>query len=146
MARVIGLDIGERRIGVAISDPERRLAVPLRIIERRNDDADLQTIVQLAREERADTFVVGNPLTLAGEAGQQAKLARAFADRLAKRSGLRVELCDERLSSVQAERLGDTKHRRLKKQRRPTDDIAASLVLQTYLDRARRSASPSEDA
>lgn len=147
MGRVIGLDIGERRIGVAISDPDRRLAVPLRIIERRDEAADVRAIVELARAEHVDTLVVGHPLTLAGEVGHQAKLVHAFADRLAEASGLPVELCDERLTSVQAERPLNAKKHTMKKSRRgPTDDLAASILLQTYLDRLRRNAPTGADA
>ena len=149
VGRILGLDLGERRIGVAISDPERRLAVPLRILERQGDAADAQAIIDLARAEGVATLVVGHPITLAGAAGAQAKRVEAFADRLAKASGLPLELWDERFTSVQAERTpagprkGGTKRGR--RRRAPSDDLAAAILLQSYLDRLRLEAAPATE-
>ena len=146
VGRILGLDLGDRRIGVAISDPDKRLAVPLRILERQSDAADAQAIIDLARAEGVATLVVGHPITLAGAAGAQAKRVEAFADRLAKASGLPLELWDERFTSVQAERTpasprkGGTKRGR--RRRAPADDLAAAIVLQSYLDRLRLEAAP----
>ena len=141
MGRILGLDLGERRIGVAISDPERRLAVPLRILERQDDAADTQAIIDIARTEEVTTLVVGHPITLAGAAGAQAQRVEAFADRLAKASGLPLELWDERFTSVQAERRpADPRKGGTKRGRRrpaPADDLAAAILLQSYLDRLR---------
>ena len=148
--RILGLDVGERRIGVAISDPEGRLAVPLRILERRDEAADMEAIVDLARSEGVDALVVGYPISLGGEAGPQARLVQAFARRLADASGLPTELRDERLTSVQAERSrGPTRaergRRRARRRRPPADDLAATIILQSYLDR-RRSRETSTDS
>ncbi len=142
MGRVLALDVGERRIGVAISDPDCRLAVPLRVVECRGGTADAQAIIELAKAEAADAIVVGHPLTLAGARGPQAREAEEFANRLAKASGLPIELWDERLTSVQAERGRAPKRARSKGKRRrraPADDLAAALILQSYLDRRRAS-------
>lgn len=146
MGRILGLDIGERRIGVAISDPDRRLAVPLRVLESRGSKEDAQTIIELAKAEGADALVVGHPLTLAGGKSAQTRHVEEFAERLAKATTLPVELWDERLTSAQAERgrpskAGRAKNRR--KQRPPEDDLAAALILQGYLDRRRASTTTS---
>lgn len=141
MGRILGLDVGERRIGVAISDSEGRLAVPLRILERRDEAADMEAIVELARSEGVDALVVGYPISLSGEAGPQARLVRAFARQLADVSGLPTELRDERLTSVQAERapgpVRAARGRRGRRRRAPADDLAAAIILQSYLDRRR---------
>ena len=148
VGRILGLDVGERRIGVAISDPEGRLAVPLRILERRDEAADMEAIVDLARSEGVDALVVGYPISLSGEAGPQARRVQAFARQLADVSGLPTELRDERLTTVQAERApGPTRAargRRGARRRAPADDLAATIILQSYLDR-RRSHEPSTD-
>jgi putative Holliday junction resolvase len=146
MARILALDVGERRIGVAISTPEGRLAVPLRVLARRSDDTDVRTIVELARSEGAAAFVVGDPLSLDGSAGRQARGVRSFAQRVAEVSGLPLELWDERLTSVQAERsvVGPRKPaaRGAKRRRAPADDVAAAIILQSYLDRHRSDTTP----
>ena len=139
--------MGERRIGIAISDPEGRLAVPLRVIERRDEASDAQAIAETAAAERATAFVVGYPLTLDGSVGPQARSVETFARRVAEASGLPLELWDERLSSVQAERAqaGTRRGRRkgARRRRAPADDLAAAIILQSYLDRQRASAGPS---
>ncbi len=150
MARVLGLDFGERRIGVAVSDPEKRFAVPLRIVERRGDDTDIETISDIARAEDVETLVVGNPLSLSGASGSQARLVQAFARKLAHAAGLPLVLWDERLSSAQAERAARPVRRgRRTEGRRPqrqaTDDVAAALILQSYLDRTRSTRSPASE-
>jgi len=134
VGRILGLDVGERRIGVAISTPEGGLAIPLRVLERRDLAADLAAIASLAREEGIEALVIGHPLSMSGAAGQQAHRVEGFAQQLAKATGLRYELWDERLSSVQAERsVGPARGRR----RAPADDVAAAIILQSYLDRQR---------
>lgn len=147
MGRIIGLDLGERRIGVAISDPERRVAVPLRILERRGDADAARAVADLARDEGVDALVVGHPLTLAGEIGPQAKQVQRFAERLGETCHLRIELWDERLTSVQAERAAHGPRGRKTKgvrRRGPTDDLAATVLLQSYLDRHRAASSNSD--
>lgn len=130
VARILGLDVGERRIGLAISTPEGRLAVPLRVLERKNDAADLDAIASLAKAEAVETLVVGYPRSLDGSVGPQARRVEAFARRLGEVTGLPIDLWDERLTSVQAERSARAGGRR-----GPSDDIAAAIILQAYLDR-----------
>lgn len=122
--------MGERRIGLAISTPEGRLAVPLRVLERKNEASDLEVIASLAKTEAVEALVIGHPRSLDGSVGPQARRVEAFARRLGEATGLRVELWDERLTSVQAERSARAGGRR-----GPSDDIAAAIILQTYLDR-----------
>src|SRR3712207_1352479 len=83
--RVLGLDAGERRIGVAISDPERRFALPLRSVTRDGRGGEFATLRQLAEEEGVNEVVVGLPLSLSGEAGAQAENARRFAQQIESR-------------------------------------------------------------
>ncbi|MCH8994658.1 MAG: Holliday junction resolvase RuvX [Chloroflexi bacterium] len=139
MGRILGLDIGERRIGIAISTPEGRLAVPLRVLESRGDAEDARAIAGIANAERVDSLVVGHPLSLDGSVGPQARRVEAFARLVARESGLPLELWDERLSSAQAERPPVRPRRRGSKggrrRRGPADDVAAAIVLQSYLDR-----------
>lgn len=134
MTRILGIDLGERRIGVAISTPEGGLAVPLRIIDAQDETSDIARIVDLARDEDAGAIVVGHPISLSGSRGPQAQRVEAFAERLAGASGMPVELWDERLTSKQAERTAPGAR---SAPRAPADDIAAAIMLQSYLDRRR---------
>ncbi len=127
VARILGIDLGERRIGIAISTPEGGLAVPLRILDATNDEADAQAITDIAKTENATRLVIGHPISMDGSVGPQASHVETFARRLRAVSGLPVELCDERLSSAQA--------RRTVKRGKPVDDVAASIILQSYLDK-----------
>lgn len=134
--RILGLDIGDRRIGVAISDPDGRLAVPLRILERRTDSLDAQAITELASREHVTSLVVGFPKSLDGSVGEQARKVEAFARQVAMAANLPLELWDERLSSVQAQR-AVARPKRKSARRAPIDDVAAAIILQSYLDRRR---------
>ena len=133
MNRILALDVGERRIGVAISTPEGGLAIPLRIIDAVDEQTDVQTIVHLARSENASVVVIGHPISMDGTVGPQARKIEAFAKNLRETGGLRVELCDERLSTAQARRPPSAAGKR----RARVDDVAASIILQSYLDRQR---------
>jgi len=139
VARILGLDIGERRIGVAISDPEGRLAVPLRIVERTSTAE--QALAELARAEEVELIVLGLPLSMDGSVGAQARVVQAFGEGLAQASGLPIEYQDERLSSVQADRTSGAAHKHTgrggRRGRAPADDVAAAIILQGYLDRQR---------
>ncbi len=152
--RVLALDVGERRIGLAISDPDGRVAVPLETLERRSEDADLRALTGLADREAVAMVVVGLPLSLDGTVGQQAERTQAFARRLADALSRPVEMWDERLSTVAAERSllpGGSANRkerrrpRVGERRRPArgrkgaeDALAAALILQGYLDSRKR--------
>jgi putative Holliday junction resolvase len=136
--RVLGLDLGDARIGVAISDDERRLAVPLGTIHT-GAPADVKAIAALVREHDVALVVVGHPLLLSGQAGERAHHAERFADALRAILDVPVELHDERLSTVEAERSlrGAGLHGR--ERRRVIDRSAATVILQAFLDaRTRR--------
>ncbi len=144
MTRILGLDVGERRIGVAVSTPEGGLAVPLRVLERSEESADLHAIAELAVAENATTIVVGHPISLDGSRGAQARSVEAFARSLAETSGLAVELTDERFTSTEAKRGRKQSSRSQRARRAPVDDLAAAIILQAYLDRRRLAATPEQ--
>jgi putative Holliday junction resolvase len=140
--RALGLDLGERRIGVALSDPGRVLASPLTVLERRGGDraADHRTVVELAREHEADTVVVGLPLSLDGTVGRAAQQVLDEVEQLravAEPAGLGVEVHDERLTTVTAEQALVEARMRREARRRLVDKVAAAVMLQGWLDRPR---------
>ena len=134
---VLALDVGERRIGVAVSDPEERYALPVATLERTNLHDDLETIVALAAEHRAATIVVGDPIALSGERGLAARKMDEFAAVLQKAFAGRIERVDERLTTAQATRtlLADGVSRR--KRKAVVDRLAATMILEMYLARRR---------
>jgi putative Holliday junction resolvase len=132
--RVMGLDYGERRIGVALSDPLGITAQPVRTLERTTLAADLEALAALARQHEVERFVVGLPLALDGTRGERVRRTEEFAARLGRAAGLPVEEWDERFTSVQAERTlleADLSRRR---RREVIDTTAAVLILQGWLD------------
>ncbi|HTE69002.1 MAG TPA: Holliday junction resolvase RuvX [Actinomycetes bacterium] len=136
--RVLGLDVGTRRLGVAVSDPTGTVASPLATIPRRAPAEDARALAALAAEQEATTVVVGLPVTLAGREGPAARSVRAYLAELAPLlPELALELADERLSTVAAERalVGGGVRRRAR--REVVDQVASSVFLQTWLD-ARR--------
>ncbi len=140
--RTLGLDVGDRRIGVAISDPDGRLAVPVRTIERDRRGGEMEANERLAREEEVVLVVVGLPLSLSGERGQQAERTAEVGRDLERRLGLPVVFWDERLSTAEAERWApeiarSERRARAKPSRVGTDAMAATVILQGYLDRQR---------
>lgn len=133
--RTLGLDVGERRVGVAISDPEGRLAVPLRVLER--GQRDPAAIAALARREGVERIVVGLPVSLDGALGPQAHEVRAFTQALRAQTDAEVVEYDERLSSVEADRHLQAAGLRGKAARERRDAVAAAIILQAYLDSRR---------
>ena len=134
--RVLGIDLGSRRIGVAISDPGRVLASPDQVIQRSGDDArDRRAIGAVAAEWEATLVVVGLPLSLDGTDGPAATAARAEAERLADATGLPVETYDERFTTVSAERSLAEANVRGPDRRKVIDMVAAAVLLQAWLDR-----------
>lgn len=137
MARVLAVDYGERRVGLALSDPTAVIASPLPTLTRRKGKRPpVAPIARLAQEHEAAEIVVGLPLTLDGDDSDWTREVREFAAALADRTGLPVALQDERMTSVRAERavrsLGLSKQKREEKER--IDAAAAVLILQAYLD------------
>ncbi len=128
--RILALDYGRRRIGLALSDELRLTARPLATLVRTNRRNDLRRIRELAREHAVGLIVVGHPLHLNGAAGPMAEEAARFAGRIRKELALPVELADERLSSWEA---GQVQSGRRKNEN--TDDVAAAVILREYLRR-----------
>jgi putative Holliday junction resolvase len=136
--RVLALDVGSRRLGVAMSDPTGTVASPLVTLARRGPAEDAGELARLAAEHGATTLVVGLPRNLRGAEGPAAKAVRAYAEELrARLPGLRLELADERLSTVAAERALVAGGVRRGDRRAVVDQVAASLFLQVWLDAAR---------
>ena len=133
----MGLDIGERRIGVALSDSLRIIAGALTVVERVTDDAALKQIIDLARENEAERIVVGMPRSLDGSLGKQAQAVQSFVDLLKKRTDIPVVTWDERLSTVAAERTMLEVGMKRDKRKKRRDSLAAAIILQGYLDRER---------
>jgi len=131
--RVLGLDLGDARIGVAISDDARRMAVPLGTV-RTGAPADLRAIADLIREHGVTLVVVGHPLLLSGEAGERAHHAERFAAAIGEALDVPVQLQDERLSTVEAERALRESGASGGDRRRTIDRSAATVILQSWLD------------
>jgi putative Holliday junction resolvase len=139
--RILAIDYGARRLGIALSDPTATIARPLTTLVRRpGKRAPIRAILDLCAEHSVDTIVVGLPLTLAGADSEWTREVRAFAASIEARAGVPVALVDERLSSVAAERAvrGIGLGKRAREQRERVDASAAALILQAYLDRLPR--------
>jgi len=130
----MALDLGERRIGVAISDPTRILARSLCVLERRSKKEDFTAIAELVREHGVDLVVVGHPRSLDGTIGPQARRVQRYADALAEVLPVPLILWDERLSTSTAEQLMIEAGRPARKRRKRIDAVAAAVILQDYLD------------
>ena len=132
--RALGLDPGQRRIGVAISDPTRTIASPVRYIDTRTDDVS-QTLRDICAEYEVTVVVVGLPIGLDGSEGASAAAARSFADTVVDATGLDVDFQDERFTSRTAEAalIEGGVRRRARKDKR--DQVAAAVMLQSYLDK-----------
>ena len=134
MGRALGLDIGERRIGVALSDPIGLTAQRLTLIERRDPMADRAAIAELARQHAVEAVVVGLPLMMDGQVGEQAKKIQAFIAELEPALPCPVRWIDERLTTAQGERSMLETDTSRKRRKELIDQIAAQLILQAYLD------------
>lgn len=138
--RTLGVDFGDRRIGLALSDPLGVSALPLMTLRRTGWKKDLAEIQDLIRRHDVRRLVVGLPLDMDGARGRRARLTEGFMDRLRGATGLPVIPWDERLTTVQAERVliaGDVRRER---RREVIDQVAAVILLQAWLDACRESA------
>lgn len=136
-ARLIGVDVGTKTLGLAISDVSRMIASALRTIRRTKFREDVQLLLEISAEHDVAGYVVGLPLNLDGSRGARAQASQAFARNLATIAGLPVLLWDERLSTAEAERMlisADTSRRR---RAEVIDKVAATIILQGALDRMR---------
>lgn len=134
---MLALDVGERRIGVAMSDEQGLLAMPLTTLKATPRVHALEHVAALVHEHTVDTVVIGLPLTMSGEVGAQAQVVQAFASELETQLGRGVELFDERLTTVVADQMMRDLGIKPDKRKARIDEIAASIILQDYLDHMR---------
>jgi putative holliday junction resolvase len=136
LRRILAIDYGRKRIGLAISDELRLTARPLATLTRTNRRNDFRRLREVCREHEIARIIVGHPVHMTGEAGSMADEAARFAERLKKEIGIEVELLDERLTSWEAEQtVGKTRSSSRRKRREPLDDVAAAVLLRDYLER-----------
>ena len=137
MGRTLAIDPGSRRVGVAVSDPTGTIAQPLTVVSALPSKTLIERLTALTLANQATALVVGLPRRLDGSLGPEAEAARRLADQLRRATGLEVTLVDERLSSAAAERAllstGASRARR----RQLSDQVAAALILQSFLDTAK---------
>jgi putative Holliday junction resolvase len=144
--RALGIDLGSKRIGVAVANSEGTLATPFEVVDRSGDRArDHQAIRSLAEETGAEVVVVGLPLSLDGSIGAAARAATEEARELEEATGLRVELWDERLTTVTADRDLMAMDLRAEQRRKVVDKVAAAILLQAWLDH-RRASTPEDSS
>lgn len=141
--KLLGLDIGDKRVGVAFGDVEMRLATPVDVFVRIDFDQDVQKIARYARDYAVDKIVAGLPRNTDGTLGPQAQAAQSFAERVSATVGLPLVLWDEHLTTVEASRHSERdegpvrkafSRRRGKKARRTLDAVAAAIILQDYIN------------
>lgn len=132
--RVLGLDVGSRRIGIAISDPLGITAQGLETLQRQNKRLDFEKLEKIVRGYGVTQIVVGLPLRMSGMEGIQAEKMQLFAEELRKRFQLPVHLWDERLTSAQANRLLRETEMSIKRRGEVVDQMAAVLILQSFMD------------
>ena len=136
VGRVLGLDLGSKRVGIAVSDRSGMIATPLSVLQRSGSERrDHEVIAKLVVEEECERFVVGLPLSLDGSVGRAAKSAIDEARRLATVVNVPVETYDERLTTVSAERVLMEAKMRADARRRVVDKVAAAVMLQSWIDR-----------
>lgn len=138
MVRVLGLDVGERRIGVALSDALGLTAQRLTVIERASTAGAIEALVTLAQRHHAQQIVIGLPLSLQGARGPQAQRVAAFGDALRRQTTLPIHFVDERLTTRQGERVLAQTGSSSRRRKQLIDQVAAQLILQHFLDAQRQ--------
>jgi putative Holliday junction resolvase len=133
-SRILALDLGKKRIGLAISDPLGITAQGLPNLVRVNKRADFAALEQLVRERQVGLILMGNPINMRGDEGRQSGWVREFAQALKERTGLPVKLWDERLTSVEAGRVLRSSGISIEKRAAAVDRLSAVILLQSYLD------------
>ncbi|HEX7285127.1 MAG TPA: Holliday junction resolvase RuvX [Candidatus Angelobacter sp.] len=131
--RILAIDYGSRRMGLAVSDPLGITAQGLETLERRNKRSDFARLEKLIREYRVREIVLGNPLRMSGEEGAQSQKVAEFAEELRRRFELPVHLWDERLTSAEANRILREAELSIQKRAAAVDRMAATLILQSFL-------------
>lgn len=132
--RVLALDLGKKRIGLALSDPLGITAQGLPTLQRTNIRQDLAAIAAIIAEREVTVILLGHPLHMSGVEGRQAAYVRAFGDRLGAHTGLEIRYWDERLTTVEAERVLRSSGIGLEKRKQAVDRLAAVILLESYLD------------
>ena len=132
--RILALDLGKKRIGLALSDPLGITAQGLPTLERSNLRTDLAALERIASDHDVTVILMGNPLHLSGVEGRQAIYTREFAERLTERTGLPVRFWDERWTSVEANRVLKESGISIEKRAKAVDRLAAVILLKSYLD------------
>lgn len=135
--RIMAIDYGDARVGVAVSDPTGMLAGYTAVIHSRRAEQAASEIARLAKERGVEELVVGFPRNMDGSEGPRAELCRDFAKRLEETAGLPVRLWDERRTTIEAHAILHESGKRMKAHRKNVDAVAASLILEGYLTRKR---------
>jgi len=133
VGRIIAFDIGDKRIGVAISDPFGEMALPLETYWRKGYDKDIDYLIKLAKEKFADVIVCGLPVNFDGSESEQTQKTREFVKSLSERTDIKVVTADERFTTMQARRVLLEADMRREKRKDVIDKIAASYILEDYL-------------
>ncbi len=132
--RVLALDLGKKRIGLALSDPLGITAQGLETIQRTRIRDDLDALARIIQENEVTLILMGHPLHMSGREGRQAEYTREFAGRLAERTGLEIRFWDERLTTVEASRVLRSSGISIEKRARAVDRLSAVILLGSYLD------------
>ncbi len=132
--RILALDLGKRRIGLAISDELGITAQGLPTLQRKNNRTDLAALARIVSDKAVDLILIGEPLHMSGDAGSQAEIAREFSELVARYTGKQIQLWDERLTTVEAGRVLRDSGISIEKRARAIDQLSAVILLQSYLD------------
>ncbi len=132
--RILALDLGKKRIGLALSDPLGITAQGLPTLERTNIREDLSALDQIVKEREVTLLLMGHPLHMSGRESRQSEYTRGFAARLAERTGVEVRFWDERLTTVEAQRVLKESGISIEKRAKAIDRLAAVILLESYLD------------
>lgn len=143
--RTLGLDIGSKRIGLAISDETGSFAFPEGKLERKGRAKDLETLRVMVEERGVERIVIGVPIHMDGRKGKGSQAALEFAKDLSAATGIAVDTIDERLTTVEAERVLHASGINSKKQKSKIDSVAASIILSTYLELEKNKAQRAND-
>ncbi|MBV8087806.1 MAG: Holliday junction resolvase RuvX [Chloroflexi bacterium] len=138
MAKLMGIDLGQKRIGIAVSDPDETIAFPERVLNRRGTISDCEALARLVRELRIERVVVGLPLAMSGTAGPNADRAKRFGESLGRAVDVPIEFQDERMTTIEAADRLSAAGVPWQKQKQRIDAAAAAVILEDYM-RARRS-------
>ena len=135
--KAMGIDFGLARIGIALSDDTKFLASPFQTYKRKGEELDIQYLTQLIQEKKVDEIVCGLPMNMAGEEQEIAKKTREFMLKLNEKINIDIKFVDERLSSLMAEEMLKETEKDWKKRKEKLDAVAASIILQDFLDERR---------